>query len=221
MPRIARTVAIGYPHHVTQRGNYRQPVFESEVDYRQYLKWLAEYSKRYELKIWAYCLMGNHIHYVCVPMKEDSMSLTFNTLHMRYSQFVNRKKKATGHLWQGRFFSCVLDERHLYSALRYVENNPVRAGFVETAELYLWSSARGHCNKVNDSILSQDLYLLERIQDWPAYLMELEDEQVTDEIRKKTRTGRPCGEDSFLQEIELLIGRGLKALPRGRPRKGD
>ncbi len=60
MPRIARTVAPGYPHHVTQRGNYQQPVFDEEYDFSQYLQWLQEYGKKYALKIWAYCLMTNH-----------------------------------------------------------------------------------------------------------------------------------------------------------------
>ncbi len=91
MPRIARVVAKGYPHHVTQRGNYRQPVFE-EDDYVQYLEWLKDYGKKYSLKIWAYCLMSNHVHFVCVPTEEDSLALTFNSLHMRYSQYFNQKK---------------------------------------------------------------------------------------------------------------------------------
>ncbi|MFH0800878.1 MAG: transposase [bacterium] len=131
MPRIARAVAPVYPHHVTQRGNYRQPVFEEENDFRQYLFWLKEYTQRYALKIWAYCLMSNHVHFICVPEKEDSLAKCFNTLHMQYSQYVNKKKAVRGHLWQGRFYSCMIDERHLYAAVRYIENNPVRAGIVK------------------------------------------------------------------------------------------
>ena len=135
MPRIARAVAPGYPHHVTQRGNYRQIVFEDEEDFQQYKTWLKDYSGKFGLKIWAYCLMNNHVHFVCVPTKEYSLAKTFNTLHMRYSQYINRKKGAKGHLWQGRFFSCSLDEIHLYAAVRYIENNPVRAK-IETFEKY-------------------------------------------------------------------------------------
>ncbi|MFA4915766.1 MAG: transposase [Syntrophales bacterium] len=88
MPRIARIVAEGYPHHVTQWGNYRQPVFEVDDDYQQYLGWLKEYSSKYALDIWAYCLMSNHVHFICVPIKKDSLSLTFNMLYMRYAQYV-------------------------------------------------------------------------------------------------------------------------------------
>lgn len=76
MPRISRAVAIGYPHHITQRGNYQQHVFEDEEDYLQYLHWLKEYSRKYFLKIWAYCLMSNHVHFVCVPMEKDSLANT-------------------------------------------------------------------------------------------------------------------------------------------------
>ncbi|WP_419470087.1 transposase [Candidatus Kuenenia sp.] len=114
---MASTVASGYPHHVTQRGNYQQPVFEDESDFRQYLQWLQEYSTKYPLKIWAYCLMTNHVHFVCVPEKEDLLARTFNTLHMRYSQYFNQKRKLKVHLWQGRFYSCILDERHLRAVM--------------------------------------------------------------------------------------------------------
>jgi len=161
MPRIARAVAKGYPHHITQRGNYRQIVFEADADYMQYLEWLKEYSNKYALAIWAYCLMGNHVHFVCVPGENDSLARTFNTLHMRYSQYVNRRRKTGGHLWQGRFYSTILDETHVYAAVRYVENNPVRAGIVSMAEDYRWSSAWEHIERSVDGIVSRGCYLLE------------------------------------------------------------
>jgi len=82
-------VAVGYPHHITQRGNYQQSVFEQDEDYKHYLLWPKDYSQRYSLKVWVYCLMINHVHFVAVPMKEDSLAKTFNTLHLRYSQYFN------------------------------------------------------------------------------------------------------------------------------------
>ncbi len=172
MPRIARAVAVGFPHHITQRGNYRQRVFESDADYLQYLEWLQFYSKKYTVKIWAYCLMSNHVHFIAVPNEEDSLAKTFNTLHMRYSQYVHMRKECRGHLWQGRFFSCVLDERHLYSGVRYVENNPVRAHMVKRAEQYRWSSARAHVKMEMDDVLSDNCYLVDTIEDWSSYLRE-------------------------------------------------
>ncbi len=221
MPRIARIVAPGYPHHVTQRGNYQQSVFDEEADYRQYLQWLLEYSTKYSLKIWAYCLMTNHVHFVCVPEKEDSLSRTFNTLHMRYSQYLNQKRKLKGHLWQGRFYSCILDESHLYAALRYVETNPVRAGMVRKPHRYKWSSANCHVNKKKDPILSQDCYLENEIENWLGYLEEKEEEQIIENIKRSSLTGRPCGHENFIKKLEKIFGRRLRALSWGRPRKAN
>lgn len=219
MPRISRVVAVGYPHHVTQRGNYRQAVFDSETDYLHYLQWLNDYSRKYSLKIWAYCLMSNHVHFVVVPMKEDSLAKTFNTLHMRYSQYFNQKSNAKGHLWQGRFYSCILDAPHLYAAVRYVENNPVRAKIVKKPHEYKWSSAKAHIYQEPNLILSNDCHLTKDIKNWSAYLMEKDDGAVIDDIRQHTKTGRPCGNKSFMQTIERLLERTLTALPRGRPCK--
>jgi putative transposase len=219
MSRIARVVAQGYPHHVTQRGNYRQAVFETDDDYLQYLQWLKEYSDKYNLDIWAYCLMNNHVHFVCVPEKEDSLSRTFNMLHMRYAQYVNRRKHASGHLWQGRFYSSILDERHTCAAVRYVENNPVRAGIVEEAEDYRWSSAREHSSGSGAGIITARFYLTEEILDWKNYLREKEDEAFIKNIRKNAITGRPCGEKSFIEKLEKMFGYRLQAVSRGRPVK--
>ena len=221
MPRIARAVAVGYPHHITQRGNYRQTVFEKDEDYLQYLEWLKLYSKRYSLKIWAYCLMQNHVHFIAVPMEPDSLAKSFNTLHMRYAQYINRRNKSTGHLWQGRFYSCVLDEKHLYAGIRYVENNPVRARIVKRAEGYQWSSAPSHIKGKIDPVLSADCYIVERIKVWSSYLREKEEAALVEEIRKNTKTGRPCGDDEFILRLEGLTGRRLSALPWGRPRKTE
>ncbi len=219
MPRISRAVAVGFPHHITQRGNYRQIVFEKDDDYLQYLEWLQMYSNKYALKIWGYCLMGNHVHLIAVPMQVDSLSKTLNTLHMRYSQYINARQENRGHLWQGRFFSCALDERHLYAAMRYVENNPVRANIVENAEDYRWSSASAHAGLKTDKVFTDDCYIVDRIKDWSAYLKEKDDTELVEGIRKNTKTGRPCGDDRFVMEMEKLLGRKLTASPKGRPRK--
>jgi len=219
MPRIARAVAVGFPHHITQRGNYRQRVFEKDADYLQYLEWLQMYSKKYALKVWAYCLMGNHVHFIAVPMENDSLAKTFNTLHMRYSQYINTRQENSGHLWQGRFFSCALDERHLYCAMRYTENNPVRSHLIKKAEEYRWSSASAHVNGNKNIALSDDCYMVERIKDWASYLREKEDTTLIEDIRQNTKTGRPCGDDRFVMKIGNLLERKLAALPKGRPRK--
>jgi len=219
MPRISRAVAIGYPHHITQRGNYRQAVFNSDEDFNKYLQLLKKYSEKYALKIWAYCLMSNHVHFVAVPMNGDSLAKTFNTLHMMYSRYFNQKSGANGHLWQGRFFSCVLNEPHVYAAVRYVENNPVRAKMIDKPEDYKWSSARFHVYKHPDSVLAEGCYLTETVKDWREYLNEKGDPHMTATLIQRTKTGRPCGDETFTGIIEGITGRRLTALSVGRPKK--
>ena len=118
MPRIARVVIKDCPHHITQRGNYKQIVFSEHNDYQKYIEWLSDYCQKHKLTILGYCLMPNHVHFIAIPHQTDSLAKTFNNCHMRYSQYYNKKNNATGHLWQGRFFSCALDEKHLYEAIR-------------------------------------------------------------------------------------------------------
>jgi putative transposase len=219
MPRISRAVAIGYPHHITQRGNYRQAVFNTDEDFTTYLRLLRKYSEKYTLKIWAYCLMNNHVHFVAVPMHADSLAKTFNTLHMMYSRYFNHKSGANGHLWQGRFFSCVLDEPHLHAAVRYVENNPVRAKIIDKAEDYQWSSAGFHVYKYPGSVLAEDCYLTETVKDWREYLNENGDPHMIATLIQSTKNGRPCGNEVFTGIIEGITGRRLTALAVGRPKK--
>jgi putative transposase len=220
MPRIARIVIPNYPHHITQRGNYKQRVFTEKDDYRFYLKWLNKYSKKYSLKVLSYCLMPNHVHIAAIPGNEDSLAKTFNTSHMVYAHYFNNKNQITGHLWQGRFFSCVLDDSHLHSVIRYIENNPVRAGIVENPWEWQWSSAKQHALKEKDNLLT--LTEIETFMDtgnWKDYLAQEEKEEVENNIRKNTLNGRPLGRDSFISKLEDSLGKRLRALPLGRPRK--
>ncbi len=219
MPRKPRIVAPHYPHHITQRGNYRQNVFQEDGDRAQYLAWVEEYSVKYNLKIWAYCLMSNHVHFIAVPLDSSALSRTFNQAHMRYAQYFNRKNGWTGHLWQGRFFSCCLNEPHLWAAVKYVENNPVRAGLVEKAEDYPWSSAPFHIKGTGNSLLADDLPLLGEIPDWRSFLARPLEKNSLDTIRANTRSGRPAGDDSFVGKLESLLGITIHTKPPGRPRK--
>lgn len=219
MPRIARIVVPGIAHHVTQRGNRRQDVFFSEIDYKRYLEWLEKYAHDYRLKIWAYCLMTNHVHLVAVPEAEDSLTKTLRNLHTRHSNRINSERGWQGHLWQGRFFSCVLDDFHLAAAVRYVECNPVRAGLVKRAEEYLWSSAAAHCETGQDSLLSEELPLMKSVDDWALWLAQDSDHSTLQQLRSATEKGLPCGSKEFIEEIENILGRRLVGRSRGRPRK--
>lgn len=144
MPRHARVVFEGVAHHITQRGNYRQNIFEDDADRKKYLQLVGEYSEKYKTKIFAYCLMTNHVHFIAAPTKPDSLALTFKYANMRYSKYFNFKNKRLGHLWQARFYSCPLYGNHAIEAVRYVERNPVRANLVGLPWEYEWSSAAEH-----------------------------------------------------------------------------
>jgi len=141
MPRNARVVAPGLPHHITQRGTNRQRVFVTVADRSLYLRLVRENQAEAGVRILAYCLMRNHVHFVAVPQREDSLAVLFGRANGRNAQALNIPKGRSGHLWQARFHSCALSDSHLEIALRYVEENPCRAGIAASPAEYRWSSA--------------------------------------------------------------------------------
>src|SRR5437899_3954356 len=145
MARMARIAVVNTPYHVTQRGNSHQFILTDDDERIVYLNLLRKYTELYELSLLGYCLMSNHVHLVVVPRKSESLALALKQTHGRYASYWNARRRSSGHVWQGRFYSCPLDEAHLWIALRYAEFNPVRAGLVRLAELWPWSSAGGHC----------------------------------------------------------------------------
>ena len=222
MPRIARVVLPGIPHHVTQRGNRREDVFCEDADRQRYLQLLIEYSVKHGLEILAYCLMTNHIHLVCIPDRADTLECVFRPLDLRYTQHFNWSQGVSGRLWQGRPFSCALDDEHLWAAIRYVERNPVRARMVRKAEHYAWSSAASHCGLRGDPLLSPlPGKVPVAIDGWSSWLADKEDEKMLATIRLRTRTGRPAGSKKFVAALETRLGRRLQPRPVGRPRKNN
>jgi putative transposase len=219
MARLPRFVFPGYPHHVVQRGNHDQSVFEAPADYLLYLEWIQEYISRYRVEVWAYCLMPNHVHVVCVPKTETALAQAFNNLHMRYAHYFNGKRSASGQLWRPRFMSCALDTLSVREEVRFIENNPVRVELAARPEDYPWSSARAHVMGLPDPILSDDCFLRTEILDWRDYLANRGDEAMLRRVRERLRTGRPAGDENFLRKLEAIAGRCLEARPKGRPRK--
>lgn len=221
MPRLARAVATGFAHHITQRGNNRQDVFFVDDDRKVYLELLKKQSDKYGLEIFGYCLMTNHIHLVATPCKEDSLAKAIGRTHFRYTQYINRFHKRSGHLWQGRFYSCSLDERHFWLAMKYIELNPIRVRLCRRPWRYEWSSAAAHIDKKSKSELL-DLpgwYNMISAKQWQnALLGGIDDSQLRD-LRVNTHTGRPLGSDGFMSKLEKLLGRRLRPLPIGRPKK--
>jgi putative transposase len=221
MPRQARIVVPGHPYHVTQRGNSRQPIFQEDYDRLQYLSWITDYSLQYHLSVLGYCLMDNHVHLIVLPQSDNALAKTLSITHMRYAQYFNKKRNGSGHLWQGRFYSCILDESYLTAALRYVERNPVRAKMVEQPWEWEWSSAAAHVGQTDGRIPLVALNSLTGMSAhaWKQFINAEDSTGEFNEIRTHTMTGRPLGTDSFITRLSRLLGKRLKALPRGRPRK--
>jgi putative transposase len=222
VPRRPRVVLPGVAHHVTQRGNDRQAVFHSPHDRRLYLDLLSRYAVRSGVRILGYCLMTNHIHLVAVPERENSLAQCLARVHSEYALALNRAEGRCGHLWQNRFYSCPLDERHLITALLYIDLNPVRAGASATPWDWPWSSARAHTvERASDAVLDCDWVDYCRFwnhREWQDLLLAGMSDGESSAVREATRTGEPLGSPEFVMRLEGLTGRRLRVLPRGRPK---
>lgn len=219
MPRKIRVVVPDYPHHVIQRGNRRQRVFFGDEDRRFYLSLLKKQGDRTGLSFWAYCLMDNHVHLIAVPKRPESLALAMSAAHWRYALAINLREDWKGSLWQGRFMSYPMNEEYLVAAARYIELNPVRAGIVAKAEDYPWSSAKAHINKRPDPIIV-DCYLTDEIKDWASFLAEGVSEPEVSLLRKHASTGRPLGDQGFIEKLEKMTGKKIAPQRRGpKPRK--
>jgi putative transposase len=220
MVRIARVVVPGFPHHITQRGNRRQKTFFRDEDYEVYIDLVAGHCRKRGVEIWAYCLMPNHVHLVAVPETEESLRQAIAEAHRRYTRMINFREGWRGYLWQGRFSSFPMDDEYLFRAARYIEMNPVRAGLVDMAEDYRWSSAKAHLTGLDDKLVKA-APLLDKSIDWREYLREAESEEFAGRLRRHQHTGRPFGGPGLLEKIQHLLGRDLKPKKRGRkPKKG-
>ena len=185
MPRVARVVFPGVPHHVTQRGNRREDVFFEEEDRVVYLAWLREYTKKHKVEVVAYCLMTSHVHLIMIPKTEDALHGVLKPLHMRYAQRINRIHGWNGHVWQGRYFSAPLDEAYTWAAIRYAERNSVRAQMVDTmlAEEGEWSRN------------------IAGVQDWSNWLAEADEPEKLEILRRNVDKGLPCGSEEFIERL--------------------
>lgn len=225
MPRRARNYIPGLPYHIVQRGNNRQACFQDPVDYHRYLDLWQRFARQHEVDVHAYCLMTNHVHLLVTPAAEDSISRTMKDVGSRYAQYVNKRYRRTGTLWEGRHRSSLVQtERYLLTCYRYVELNPVRAGMVCRPEEYPWSSygmnSRGEPGwlKPRDEYLQLGRDAEERGQ---AY-RELFRGHVSDEdlhlIRKAVHYNQPVADSCFRKHVESRYGITLGQMRRGRPR---
>lgn len=228
MPRRARSYLPGYPYHIVQRGNNREACFIEPENYQFYLELWQHLSKRYDVTVHAYCLMTNHIHMLVTPQAKEGISNTMKVVGSRYAQYMNKRYRRTGTLWEGRHRSSLVQaERYLLSCHRYIELNPVRAGMVRRPEEYKWSSY-GVNGWGNESWLrphSEYLRLGEQGADRCHAYRELFKTQLNEEdlhrIRESAHYCQPTGDDRFRLQIEQKYGIEFRRKQRGRPRKGD
>jgi putative transposase len=221
MARLPRVVVVDVAHHVTQRGNARQVILANDPDRVAYLELLRHYAELHRLAVLGYCLMSNHVHLIVVPRSSAALSQTLKRTHGCYASYWNARQSSSGHVWQGRFYSCPLDDSHLWAGLRYVELNPVRAGMATAAEEWRWSSAAAHCRPG----VANEMLEMERWQTrwtaagWREYLAAGELPADLNALRQCTHTGRPLGTAEFVAALEQTTLRRLAPRKGGRPPK--
>jgi putative transposase len=199
MPRSARIVFPGAPHHVVQRGNRRQRTFFTDDDYAAYLRLAAEVCDAAGVEVWAYCLMPNHVHLILAPPDEGSLSRVMGDTHRHYTRRINHREAWRGFLWQGRFASYPMDECYLRICARYVGLNPVRAGIASKASDWPWSSVRGHLGLAVDPLLTAEP-LATRLGDEIAAFFDVDaDAAGRRALREAEVAGRPLGSREWLK----------------------
>jgi putative transposase len=226
VPRKPRISPIGIPQHIITRGNNRQVCFTSEDDMAFYISCLKDYSKKYKLQVHAWVLMTNHIHLLCTPFSENSVSKTMQDVGRLYVVYFNKTYKRTGTLWEGRYkSSLVQSESYLLSVYRYIELNPVRAGMVEDPADYSFSSYQINAlGKASSLCTPHDEYLAlgntqKDRRDSYRTLFEYElDGGLIDNIRKTTNQGMAIGNEDFITQIKILTGYDMMSKNRGRPK---
>lgn len=220
MPKKPRVVVADVPYHITARANKGEFIFKSDAERERYVDFVVQYSQKYSVKIFAWCIMGNHVHFVMEPSTEEGLSKLFAVVQQRFSRYLNRMNRTYGRNWQERFYSTAMDKEHLYHAIRYVELNPVRAKITDGDGIfsYTWSSASGRFTgeqKIPIDGVEEHL----EIDDWKLYLMGDEDEVIIKKILDNQQEGLPSGSPMFVRMMEKLTDKVLAKGKAGRKRK--
>lgn len=228
MPRMSRIVLSGYPHHIIQRGHNKQPVFISDADCLYYLENLRECKEKLNCKVYAYCLMTNHVHLIVDP-GEDEKNIARIMKHVagRQTRYVNRIEKRSGSLWEGRYKSSAIStDEYLLACCRYVELNPVRAGMVSDPSDYRWSSYRSRVGMDGGGWLDMDPCFAalaedckERAERYTRWMKDSIPEGEWTLIRQTLQRGQLTGSRRFVDEVEQKINQRVEFRGRGRPRK--
>lgn len=218
MPRIARALVDGFIYHIINRSNGRQTIFHQDEDYKAFVNLIKEARNRYSVKILAYCLMPNHFHIVMIPVKAEELSKCIQWLMTSHVRRHHKKYETTGHIWQGRFKSFIIQkDDHLLTVLRYVEGNPIRAALVTSAKEWLWSSHKERIGMESTQILSE--IPLKLPLNWSKYVNQPLTNRDLERLHLSVRRQSPFGDSEWQKKICRNFGLGHTLRPRGRPRK--
>jgi len=218
VPRPVRGLADGFIYHILNRGNAKQVVFKKAQDYQVFVELMMEAKKRYSgIRLMAYCLMPNHFHLVLQPDQGIHLSQWMHWLMTTHVRRYHQHHQTGGHLWQDRYKSFVIqDDDHLLTVLRYVEGNPVRAGLVDFAEEWPWSS---HRERVRGGRVLVDHTPVELPSNWKTYVDEPLTAKELETIRLSVVRRSPFGEPAWCNKTARELGLESTLKPRGRPRK--
>lgn len=226
MARRSRIHLDGVPLHIVQRGHNHAACFFAEDDYSSYMYWLGEALREAECVLHAYVLMTNHVHLLLTPRKAAAVPKLLISLGRRYVQYINRRYRRTGTLWDSRYKSSLVQpESYLLACQRYIELNPVRAAMVDDPAHYRWSSYRFNgLGQPDPRLTPHSLYLAlgrsdkERQAAYRALFLGHLDRTAIDDIRLALNQSQPVGNSRFHAQIERMTGIRREAKPRGRPR---
>ena len=228
MPRSARIVLPHTPHHIVQRGHNRQTVCVSDDDYNYYRENLIDFKREFGCRIYAYCLVTNHVHLIVDPGKNpESLSLLMKRVAGRQTRYVNKLEDRSGSLWEGRYKSSIISAReYLPACCRYIELNPLRAGMVTDPAQYKWSSYGAKGLGKRDLVVDLPQFYLslgdteeERQKAYKEYVLGTVPEYEIKLIREALQRGQLTGSDRFRDEIEKKLGIRISNKKQGRPGK--
>src|SRR3989304_6129145 len=224
MPRTSRIVLPNHPHHIIQRGHNRQIVFASAEDYLHYLENLKEWKKTTGCKVYAYCLMTNHVHLIVDPgNKVENLALLIERVSGRQTRYVNKLEGRSGTLWEGRYKSSPIKyDEYLLACCRYVELNPVMAGIVDDPENYKWSSYKYKVGIERLDWLDLDPYYKnlgrtdkEREERYEKFVKGSIPQGEWELIREVVQRGQLTGSNRFIEEVAKKIGRRIERRGQG------
>ena len=222
MPRIGRVVAPNMPHHVVQRGHNRNTVFVDDDDYSYYLDTLGNWSRQLQVKVYAWCLMTNHVHLLLDPGDDiKNIGLLMKRLAGRQTRFVNKQENRTGSLWDGRYKMSIVDsDEYFLQCCRYIELNPVKAKMVKRPADYRWSSYRENAGLSPSVTVGRHGFtnLCDiSFEGYQEYVAENTPSSEAEFISQRLESNRLTGGSRFVKEIERRTGIRLEYKRPGRP----